>query len=158
MRAEASPKHSWQDVQSNEGGTMHRWIGPVFGAALVIGMAGAWRASGSAAATVTVPAQATYATHLVGNPKNTSSWHAQVVVATAPGWYTYKVASTWAPSCWLTSVTGAAAWPVFYGSGGTTGVLHVVTAGVKIVFKCANGSKAGVMFVTLAPTTMSGTP
>jgi len=138
---------------------MRKRIGLSVGTVLLLGLGGiAWSSVGGASTSMGVTSVATYATQLQGNPKNTSSWHAGIAISPLPGWYRYEVAATTAPSCWYSGEKGAVQWRVWADSAGTTGFIHVLGSGVRTTFKCANGYKAGTMFVTLASTTMRGTP
>ena len=138
---------------------MRKLIGLLVSTVLLVAVGSiAWSAVGSASTPVTAPSEATYATHLLKNPANAKDWRGQEDVAAMPGWYKYEVVSYTAPSCWYVSGKGAVGWPGWANSGDVTGFVQVLKAGVSVSFKCANGHAAGAMFVTLIPTTMSGTP
>jgi hypothetical protein len=137
---------------------MRQRLGLLVSVALLFGVAAiTWSTVGDASASSHSPTEATYVTHLIGNPKNTSSWHAQEDISGVPGWYKFEVTS-YAPSCWYAVGKGTLGWPGPAASGLATGFVEVLQSGASLTFKCANGSGAGEMFVTLVPTTMTGNP
>ena len=112
---------------------------------------------GDASTSSNSPTEATYVTHLIGNPKNTSSWHAQEDISGQLGWYKFEVTS-YAPSCWY------AGGKRHLGLAGSCGLRSSrrLPRGVAVrrehPLQVCQRLGAGEMFVTLVPTTMSGNP